>query len=118
MDLAKLKQKVSRKSVSKMAFTDLTVCYLGAPVKEHYPKLKEDGKTKKDDEGRDLRATQPDGYTFTFSELGTSRKVSVVLDKKYSIEWLKIFSVSGKGYQMNSANLIFIDEDGRIKVEK
>ena len=119
--LAKLKvlEQKGVQSTSKTSFHDLVVCTVGAPVKEHFPKVKlADGSTKKDSEGNDVRSEKSDGFTFTFSEIGTSQVVKVVLQKKYKLELDQFYSVGGKGYRIRSGNLIFIDEAGSISAFK
>ena len=64
------------------AFNDLVGVYVGASAREHFPKLKdENGKTVKDDKGRDKRSDTSDGYTHVFSEFGTSKMIQIVLPK-------------------------------------
>ena len=112
--LTKLKalEQKGIQSTSKTAFNGLVVCTVGAPVKEHFPKVKlADGSTKKDTEGNDIRADKSDGYTYTFTQFGTATKVMAVLPKKFNLDLLSAYKLSGLGYQMRSANLIFIDEN-------
>lgn len=112
--LAKLKalEQKGVQSNNKTSFHDLVVCTVGAPVKEHFPKVKlADGSTKKDSEGNDVRAEKSDGFTFTFTQFGTATKVMAVLPKNYNLELLSAFKLSGLGYQMRNANLIYIDEN-------
>lgn len=112
--LAKLKvlEQKGVQSTSKTSFHDLVVCTVGAPVKEHFPKVKlADGSTKKDSEGNDVRSEKSDGFTFTFTQFGTATKVMAVLPKNYNLDLLSAFKLSGLGYQMRNANLIYIDEN-------
>lgn len=112
--LAKLKalEQKGVQSTNKTSFHDLVVCTVGAPVKEHFPKVKlADGSTKKDAEGNDIRAEKSDGFTFTFTQFGTATKVMAVLPKNYNLDLLAAFKLSGLGYQMRNANLIYIDEN-------
>lgn len=112
-------EKNGSTSSNKTIFENLRVCYLDAPVKEHFPKvLNADGTKKKDENGNDLRSDRADGFTFTFSEIGTSQVVKVVLQKKYKLELDQFYSVGGKGYRIRSGNLIFIDEAGSISAFK
>lgn len=109
--LKALEQKGTQ-TTSKMMFHDLVVCTVGAPVKEHFPKIKlADGSTKKDADGNDVRAEKSDGYMFTFTQFGTATKVMAVLPKKYNLELLSAFKLSGLGYQMRNANMIYVDEN-------
>lgn len=108
-------EKNGSTSSNKSIFENLHVCYLDAPVKEHFPKvLDSTGSKKKDENGNDLRSDHADGFTYTFSEIGTSQVVKVVLPKKYRMELDQFYSVGGKGYRIRSGNLIFIDEAGSI----
>lgn len=115
--LAKLKELEQKgvQGANKMAFNNLVVCTVGVPVKEHFPKVKlADGSTKKDADGNDVRSEKSDGFMFTFTQFGTATKVMAVLPKNYSLELLSAFKLSGLGYQMRSANLIYIDENVSI----
>ena len=112
-------EKSGSTSSNKTIFENLRVCYLDSPVKEHFPKvLNADGTKKKDENGNDLRSDRADGFIFTFSEIGTSQVVKVVLQKKYKLELDQFYSVGGKGYRIRSGNLIFIDEAGSISAFK
>lgn len=118
--IAKLKAEVQGQHEStKTSFKGMKLAYLGVPVKEHYPKVKDaNGNTLKDADGNDKRASEYDGYTTTFSELGTSNKVMLVLPKKYNLEWLGLYEASGLGYQMRRSNMMFVDEDVHLRVIK
>lgn len=115
--IAKLKELEQKgiQGTNKMAFNDLVVCTVGAPVKEHFPKVKlADGSTKKDSDGNDVRSEKSDGFMFTFTQFGTANKVMAVLPKNYSLGLLSAYKLSGLGYQMRSANMIYIDENVNI----
>lgn len=115
--LAKLKELEQKgiQGTNKTAFNDLVVCTVGAPVREHFPKVKlADGSIKKDADGNDVRSEKSDGYLFTFTQFGTATKVMAVLPKNYSLELLAAYKVSGLGYQMRNANMIYIDENVSI----
>lgn len=115
--LAKLKELEQKgvQGANKMAFNNLVVCTVGVPVKEHFPKVKlADGSIKKDADGNDVRSEKSDGYLFTFTQFGTATKVMAVLPKNYSLELLAAYKVSGLGYQMRNANMIYIDENVSI----
>ncbi len=91
------------------------VIYLGADVTEHFPKVKDDqGKPVKDDKGKELRSNTSDGWTHTFSEVGTSKVVKVVYPKKLKLDIMSAYQVSGFGYSISSGNLVFIDEGVKI----
>lgn len=114
--IAKLKAEVQGKHAStKTSFKKLKLVYLGVPNKEHFPKLKNaDGSTQKNADGHDMRGQTLDGYTTTFSEVGTSNKVMLLLPKSYNLEWFGLYEASGLGYQMRNANLLYIDESVNI----
>lgn len=111
--LAKLQalEKQGVRSGAKTSFRDLVVCSVGVPVKEHFPKIKINGIVQKDAEGNDARSSDADGYTFTFSQFGTATKVMAVLPKKYNLDLLTAYKLSGLGYQMRQANMLYIDEN-------
>lgn len=89
------------------------VVYLGADITEHFPKLKDaQGKTVKDDDGKDKRAETSDGFTHTFSEVGTSKVVKIVSPKKLKLDMLTAYTVYGFGYSMG--NMLYIDEGAKI----
>ena len=115
--LKKLKAEAGKNSVGtgKTLFNSLKVAYLGVPEKQHFPKLKNsDGSKKVDVEGHDVRSQQSEGWTYTFSEIGTSNKIMVVYPKKLQLEWLEVYQVTGLGYNLRSANMIFMDEGTKI----
>ena len=111
--LAKLQalEKQGVRSGAKTSFRDLVGCSVGVPVKEHFPKIKINGIVQKDAEGNDARSSDADGYTFTFSQFGTATKVMAVLPKKYNLDLLTAYKLSGLGYQMRQANMLYIDEN-------
>ena len=114
--LAKLQalEKQGVRSGAKTSFRDLVVCSVGVPVKEHFPKIKINGIVQKDAEGNDARSSDADGYTFTFSQFGTATKVMAVLPKKYNLDLLTAYKLSGLGYQMRQANMLYIDENVQL----
>ncbi|MCT6889392.1 MAG: hypothetical protein M3Z87_06980 [Lactobacillus sp.] len=104
------------KTGSKTSFQDLVVCSVGAPIKEHYPKVKVKGVVQKDADGNDKRSQQSDGFTYTFSQFGTANKVMAVLPQKYNLELLTAYKLSGLGYQMRQANMLYLDENVKLTV--
>ena len=79
--------KAKAQTSNMTAFNDLVGVYVGASAREHFPKLKdENGKTVKDDKGRDKRSDTSDGYTHVFSEFGTSKMIQIVLPKEYNLQ--------------------------------
>lgn len=105
------------KKRSSKQILSVIVVYLGVDLTEHFPKVKdEQGKTVKDDEGKELRSKTSDGWTYTFSEVGTSKVVKVVYPKKLDVQMMTAYQVSGFGYSIASGNLIFIDEASKISL--
>ncbi|TWT09769.1 hypothetical protein [Streptococcus sp. sy004] len=97
------------------AFNDVVAVYLGVQNKAHYPKMFDsNGSKMKDESGRDKRSQNLDGYTHTFSAVGESIIVKVVLPKSYNLELMTVYKVSGLGYKISSANMIFIEKNGMI----
>lgn len=116
--ISKLKAEAGNVSNGgKTLFSDLRVTYLGVPEKEHFPKLRNaDGSKKLDAEGHQMRSEKPDGWSYTFSEIGTSKLVMVVLRGKIDLEWFGVYKVVGLGYNLRSANMIFLDQATKIGV--
>lgn len=103
------------KANNKMSFSNLVVCNLGVKPKLHYPKLKNsDGSNKLGANNQVVKSDKSDGWTYTFSEFATCNKVMVILPKKYNFELMSAYSLSGLGYQMRSANMLYIDEHVNI----
>ena len=106
--------KVKAQTSNMTKFSDLLGVYVGAPSKEHFPKLKDgNGKVLKDEKGRDKRSATSDGYTHVFTEFGTSKMIQIVLPKKYDLELLTTYKLSGLGYDIKSS-MFFIEKDGTI----
>lgn len=116
--IAKLQAQLSAtnaNSSNMTTFNDVVVVYLGVQNKEHFPKMKDsDGIKMKDENGRDRRSKHSDGYTHTFSEVGTSKVVKVVLSKSYSLELMTAYKIGGLGYDISSGNMIFIEKNGTV----
>lgn len=102
--LAKLKSLESGQNSSKMSFNQLRCVYLDAPKKAHYPKLSDGSRGK-----------ESDGISCTFSELGSSRKITVVVPQDVNLDLMGVYIISGLGYDIRSANLVFIDEAGKVQ---
>lgn len=118
MNIEKLKQDLAAKpSSNKTEFKDVLVVFTGAPVTEYYDKLRDaNGNVVKDGNGKSTKGTKLLGYTYTFSELGTSKMVKVVLSQgNYDLTLLNVYKTSGMGYDLRNANMIFIDERGGLK---
>ncbi|HEL1825118.1 hypothetical protein ACTJ5V_11730 [Streptococcus suis] len=106
--------KVKAQTSNMTAFNDLVGVYVGAPAREHFPKLKdENGKAVKDEKGRDLRSDTSDGYTHTLSEFGTSKMIQIVLPKEYNLTLMGAYKVSGLGYDIKGS-MFFIEKEGTI----
>ena len=118
--LEKLSQLAGKQHCSnKQAFNGLIVIKLGVKPIKHFPKAKgKDGKTVKDADGNDMRSEKSDGYTYTFSNFETSQVVKVVLDKLYDIKIMNAYLISGEGYEIRNANMLFIDEDAKLMAYK
>lgn len=115
MDLKQLKER-NRKS-GKQYFSRLGVVNVDVGPKEHFPKLKdENGKTKLDADGKQMRSEKSDGWSYTFSEYGSAKRVIVVLTKPVKIAPLHVYLVSGFGYDLRQAGMIFLDQETKIEV--
>lgn len=113
--LQQLKKQQKKKSNNMTQFSDLVAVNVGVEQTPYYPKLKdEEGNKIKDDDGNDLRSKDVAGYTHTFTEFGTAKVIKVVLPKSYKLNLLKAYKISGKGYDIRQANLIFLEQDGAI----
>lgn len=89
------------------------VVYLGAETTKHFPKMKDEtGRVVKDEEGKEKRSEVSDGWTHTFSEVGTSKVVKVVYPKVLKLDMLTAYQVSGLGYSMGS--MLYIDENPKV----
>lgn len=113
----KLNAKIAElnKNSNMTSFDEVVVVYLGASVKEHFPKLRdEQGNKLKDEKGNDRRSEKSDGYTYTFSQVGTSKVVKVVAPQMLKFTVLGSYSISGLGYDISAGNMIFIEKDVKI----
>lgn len=96
-------------------FENLVGVYLGVEPKIHYPKLKDsDGNKVKDDKGNDMRSEVSDGWTYTFSEFGSSKQIKVVLNKQINFKLLTAYLISGKGYDIKSGGMYFLEIDTKV----
>lgn len=105
------------KHTSMLAFANIVVINVGVPSAPHYPKIKDaNGDNVKDSDGKDKRAEHADGCTFTFAEYGTAKMVKVVLPVKYQdqLGLLRPYKISGLGYDIRNANMVFIEKDAKI----
>lgn len=105
------------KNSNMTAFSGLVVVNVGCQPIEHFPKLKDKiGKNVVDSDGHVRRLEQSDGWTYTFSQFGTAKMVRVVLSKQLDLGLLQPYQVSGLGYDIRNANMIYIEKD--IKISK
>lgn len=94
------------------AFRGLVVVNVGCKPTEYYPKITDkNGKKVTDLEGRIQRAEHSDGYTYTFSQFGTAKMVKLVLPKKLDLGLLEPYRVSGLGYDIRNANIVYLEKD-------
>lgn len=115
--LEKLKalQESKSKTANLSLFNNVVVIDVGIKPTEHFPKLKDKfGNKIKDENGKDKRSEISDGYTYTFTEFGTGKMVKIVLPEKLEIKLLGSYKVVGFGYDIKSANMIFIEQQGKI----
>ena len=106
----KLKSSMTR-------FDDIVAVNVGVTPTIHYPKLKDEhGNNLKDDKGKDLRSDVSDGMTYTFSEFGTAKTVKIVLNTEKELPIMAAFKMSGLGYDIKSAGLIFIEKADKFEV--
>lgn len=107
--------KAKAQTSNMTAFNDLVGVYVGASAREHFPKLKdENGKTVKDDKGRDKRSDMSDGYTHVFSEFGTSKMIQIVLPKEYKLQLMTAYKLGGLGYDIKGS-MFFIEKNCTIE---
>lgn len=96
---------------------DKYVVYLGATPRSHYPKKKDPrGIQLKDENGRDLRASESDGITWTFSTIGDNpRIVSALVKDGTSFEPMNVYRISGFGYEFAKSNFIWLEEISELE---
>jgi len=119
LDLNAVKAKAGGNTLTE--FRELTCIYLGASddPKEYKPNKKDPitGKTLKDASGNALKEDKVIGYTYIFSEFGTSKQVRVVLQNKQTLEDLSFYQISGKGYKLDAFDFL-IEGNKVIKYEQ
>lgn len=119
LDLKAVKAKAGGNTLTE--FRELTCIYLGASdeAKEYKPNKKDPitGKTLKDASGNALKEDKVIGYTYIFSEFGTSKQVRVVLQDKQTFEDLSFYQISGKGYKLDAFDFL-IEGNKVIKYEQ
>ncbi|MDT2939031.1 hypothetical protein [Lactococcus lactis] len=115
--LEKLKalQESKSKTANLSLFNNLVVIDVGIKATQHFPKLKDDlGNKIKDENGKDKRSDVSDGYTYSFTEFTTGKMVKIVLPEEQKFELLGSYKVVGFGYDIKSANMIFIEQKAQI----
>jgi lambda repressor-like predicted transcriptional regulator len=106
------KNKAQAKISNMDKFENIVAVYLGTEPTEHFPKVyDENGNKVKDEKGNDKRSKVSDGWTYTFSEFQTCKKVKIVLSKRVDLKLLSVYSVSGMGYDIKSADMYFIEKE-------
>ena len=107
--LEKLKalQESKNKTANLTLFNNVVVIDVGIKPSQHFPKLK-------DDLGNKIKAEVSDGYTYSFVEFATGKMVKIVLPEERKFELLGSYKVVGFGYDIKSANMIFIEQKGQI----
>lgn len=119
INIDKLKKEVldTREKSNLTDFKDVVVVYLGTEPRDYFKKIKDSsGKNVVDSDGNPIREENASGFTYTFSEVGTSRIIKIVLPKKYNLELLEVFKLSGQGYDIRQSSLVFIQENGSISL--
>lgn len=117
--LERLQKLVNQQSKSNnmTAFSGLVVVNVGCKPTEHFPKLQDkNGKKIVDSMGHVQRAEHRDGWTYTFSQFGTAKMVKVVLSQQVELDLLQPYQLSGLGYDIRNANMIYLEKG--IKISK
>lgn len=113
--LTALETELNQKKSKKVDFKSVVVVHVGCKPTEFFAKLKnEDGSQMKDSDGKDLRSEERTGWTYTFAQFGNAKTVKVVLRERVKVELLETYAISGLGYDIQKANMLFIDENGTI----
>lgn len=94
------------------------VVYLGATPRPHFPKQKDSrGMQLKDESGKDLRSSESDGITWTFSTIGDNpRIVSALVKDGMSFESMNVYKISGFGYEFARSNFIWLEEVSELEI--
>lgn len=111
-------QNKAQAKASSMTKIDVVGVYLGTEPTEHFPKLLDSNGNKIQEEknGRkvDKRSDISDGWTYTFAEFGTCKKIQIVLPKRVSVNLMGAYKIGGLGYDIKSGNMYFIEKDTTI----
>ena len=62
----------------------------------------------------DKRSDKSDGWTYTFSEFGTCKKIMVVLPNRLDVRLMEAYKLSGLGYDIKGIDMFFIEKDTNI----
>lgn len=112
------KSKEQAKTSTMTDFKDIIGVYLGTEPKEHFPKLFDENGNKVQEEknGRkvDKRSDTSDGWTYTFAEFATCKKIQIVLPKRINVSLMGAYKLSGLGYDIKSGNMYFIEKNTSI----
>ena len=113
--LKALQSQSNTTNASLTLFNNVVVVNVGVNPTPQFPKLKDRfGNKVKDENGKDKRSETSDGLTYTFVEFGTGKMVKIVLSEERQFELLQAYKVAGLGYDIKSANMIFIEQKGQI----
>lgn len=108
-------QESKNKTSNLTLFNNVVVIDVGIKPTQHFPKLKDKfGNKIKDGDGKDKRSEVSDGYTYSFVEFATGKMVKIVLSEERKFELLGSYKVAGLGYDIKSANMIFIEQKVHI----
>ena len=108
-------QESKNKTSNLTLFNNVVVIDVGIKPTQHFPKLKDKfGNKIKDGDGKDKRSEVSDGYTYSFVEFATGKLVKIVLPEERKFELLGSYKVAGLGYDIKSANMIFVEQKAHI----
>lgn len=108
-------QESKSKTANLSVFDNIVVIDVGIKPMKHYPKLKDEfGNKIKDENGKDKRSETSDGYTYSFVEFATGKMVKIVLPQERKFDLLGSYKAVGLGYDIKSANMIFIEQRAQI----
>ena len=110
--------KEKSKQANMSRFENIVGVYLGTEPKEHFPKLLDTNGKKLQEEknGRtiDKRSDKSDGWTYTFSQFGTCKKIMIVLSNRLDVRLMEAYQLSGLGYDIKGVDMFFIEKDSNI----
>lgn len=110
--------KAKAKTSSMTKLENIVGVYLGTEPAEHFPKLLDanGNKIQEEKNGRklDKRSETSDGWTYTFAEFNTCKKVQIVLEKRINLQLMAAYNLGGLGYDIKSGNMYFIEKDTTI----